>query len=80
MDIINRRLTIAYVTVVGFMSGAVDRMGRDDRGQGSVEYVGIVLVVAALIMAVIGVMGSQGGEIGNAIVSKVSEAIDSIHN
>ena len=49
-----------------------------ERGQTMVEYAGIALVAAAIILAVITALGSKDGGIGSAITAKIKSAIDSI--
>lgn len=79
MGVITRRITMAQIMVTGYMTGAFDRMRRDDRGQGSVEYVGIILVVAAILIAVLAfVRNGNGDAIGTVILQKVQDAINSI--
>ena len=46
-----------------------------ERGQTMVEYAGIGLIVAAIIGVVVSVVGGSGGEIGQAIVAKIAQAI-----
>jgi Flp pilus assembly pilin Flp len=53
---------------------------RDDqRGQGTVEYVGLILLIAAVIAGVVGI-GSQmkGGGIAETIVGKLKDAIEGV--
>jgi len=51
---------------------------RDERGQGTVEYVGLILLLAAVMATVIGVAGPNAKGIGNAIIEKLGSAIDSV--
>ena len=46
-----------------------------ERGQTMVEYAGIGLIVAAIIGVVVSAVGGSGGEIGQAIVAKIAQAI-----
>lgn len=47
-----------------------------ERGQGTVEYVGIVLAVAALLVAVAAAIDNKvGGPIATALVDKLQEAV-----
>ena len=46
-----------------------------ERGQTMVEYAGIGLIVAAIIGAVVSMVGGSGGKIGQAIVAKIAQAI-----
>ena len=50
-----------------------------ERGQGTVEYVGLVLLMGVLIAGVVAASGSVGDDsIPKAIVSKLKEAIASV--
>lgn len=69
MDLITRRAVAAQQFVAGLVAGA----RRDDRGQGSVEYVGIILVVAALIAALI--LTAATTNIDETIIQKIEEAV-----
>ncbi len=75
MDLITRQAVATQVAVTCFIAGAFDRIRNDDRGQGSVEYVGIVMVVAILIVALIAAINSG---IANSLVAKIEEAIAKI--
>jgi hypothetical protein len=67
-------------TLLGWMhvqaSAAWTRLAQD-RGQGTVEYVGLILLMAGVLAAVVafGRSGIDGKEIGSTIVDKVTEAI-----
>ncbi|MSX02339.1 MAG: hypothetical protein F2813_04165 [Actinobacteria bacterium] len=52
---------------------------RDDRGQGTVEYVALILLVAGVLAGVI-VAGKslKGGGIAQTVVGKLKEAIDGV--
>lgn len=52
MDRMNRMAVTAHTLVAAHVAGAFDRL-RSEKGQGSVEYAGIVLIVAALVAAAI---------------------------
>lgn len=77
MDNLNRRAVAAQIAVTGMILGAFDRLKSDDRGQGSVEYVGIILVVVAIVGAIIAIANSNTS-IGDAIMDRISSAISSI--
>ncbi|MGN6574307.1 MAG: hypothetical protein ACTHKG_01335 [Nocardioides sp.] len=47
---------------------------HDEKGQGTLEYVGIVVVAAILVGAVVDAI--NGGEITSAISNKISEIIN----
>lgn len=71
MENLTRRAIAARLAFTGLVLGA---LRRDDRGQGSVEYVGIILVVVAIIGIVIAAASGLGG----TIVTKLTQAINSI--
>ena len=47
----------------------------NERGQTMVEYAGIALVAAAIIVAVLSAVGVSDGGIGSAITKKISDTI-----
>ena len=57
------------------------RILHADRAQGTVEYVGIVLAVAALLVAVaVAIDNKVGGPIATALVHKLQEAVAQVGN
>lgn len=74
MQNLTRRALAAQLAFTAFVAGAFDRARNDDRGQGSVEYVGIILVVVAIIAVII----AAASGLGSTIVTKIQSAIDSI--
>lgn len=57
------------------------RMLTTERGQGTVEYVGIVLAVAALLVAVAAAIDNKvGGPIATALVHKLQDAVTQVGN
>ena len=55
---------------------------RDQRGQGTVEYVALILLVALVMAGVIAAMKGfktdQGQALGDAILSKIKNAVDKV--
>jgi hypothetical protein len=50
-----------------------------ERGQGTVEYVGIVLAVAALLVAIAAAIDNKvGGPIATALVHRLQEAVTQV--
>lgn len=68
-------MTALYLKMMNAFDEAVDK--RRESGQGTVEYVGIAVVVAVLIGAIVAVLGDDTA-IGNAISRVVRQAIDAI--
>lgn len=48
---------------------------RDEQGQSTVEYVGLAVAVAVLLVAVGGGLGGHGDKIGGAVAKRLTEAI-----
>jgi hypothetical protein len=64
--------------LMGRAHAALARAGAD-RGQGTVEYVGLILLVAVLIAGVVQASGSFSDTgIAEAIVKKIKGAIDGV--
>lgn len=69
-----QKAAAAQLVLTGFVAGAFDRLKSDERGQGSVEYVGIIVVVVAVIAIVV----AAASGIGGAIVTKLTTAVNSL--
>jgi hypothetical protein len=55
------------------------RVQSAERGQGTVEYVGIVLAIAALLVAVAAAIDNKvGGPIATALVNKLQAAVNQV--
>ena len=58
------------------------RSWRGEAGQGTVEYVGLILLVSLLMVGMVAAMkgfqGEQGLEIAEVIVSKIKSAVNAI--
>ena len=61
------------------------RLGRrlaSERGQGTVEYVGLILLVSMLMVGMVAAMkgfnGTSGTEIAEVIISKIKQAVNAI--
>ncbi|MGE5281455.1 MAG: hypothetical protein ACM3N0_03875 [Chloroflexota bacterium] len=56
-------------------------VGRE-RGQGTVEYVGLILLVSLLMVGMVAAMkgfnGKQGTELADVIVNKIKEAVNKV--
>lgn len=65
-------LTRAYVAATNFVRDRAAAMRDDDRGLAAMEYLGMALVIAAII----GVLATQ--DIGNEIKTQITNAISQI--
>jgi Flp pilus assembly pilin Flp len=65
--------------LMGRGHAALMRMGQDASGQGTVEYVALILLVALVMAGVVAAMKGfktdQGQELGDAIIGKIKEAV-----
>jgi Flp pilus assembly pilin Flp len=70
------------------LNGVVSRRARaihalaEERGQGTVEYVGLILLVSLLMVGMVAAMkgfnGKQGTELADVIIDKIKEAVDKV--
>lgn len=62
--------------------GTVRRRAASERGQGTVEYVGLILLVSLLMVGMVAAMkgfnGQQGTELAELIVTKIKSAVNAI--
>jgi hypothetical protein len=76
-------------TLAGWLHALVDRRARairallsGERGQGTVEYVGLILLVSLLMVGMVAAMkgfnGSEGTELAEVIISKIKSAVNAI--
>ena len=61
---------------------AIRDLAEGERGQGTVEYVGLILLVSLLMVGMVAAMkgfnGKQGTELAGVIVDKIKEAVDKV--
>jgi Flp pilus assembly pilin Flp len=76
-------------TLMGYLHAAIAGRARairalaeGERGQGTVEYVGLILLVSLLMVGMVAAMkgfnGKQGTELAGLIVDKIKEAVDKV--
>jgi hypothetical protein len=64
---------------LGRIHAAVSRLWRETAGQGTVEYVGLMLLLATLLTGVVAVAGGlKGGGIAEIVVGKLKETISEV--
>jgi hypothetical protein len=74
--------------LIGYLHAAVSwrvraiRRLAGETGQGTVEYVGLILLVSLLMVGMVAAMkgfnGKQGTELADVIVDKIKEAVDKV--
>ena len=61
---------------------SLGRRLRSERGQGTVEYVGLILLVSMLMVGMVAAMkgfnGKQGTELADVIVNKIKQAVNAV--
>ena len=66
----------------GYVHGRLLTLRSSQTGQGTVEYVALILLVALVMAGVIAAMKgfktSQGQDLGDAILSKIRDAVDKV--
>lgn len=64
------------------LAGRCRRLLASERGQGTVEYVGLILLVSMLMVGMVAAMkgfnGLQGTEIAEVIITKIKQAVSAI--
>jgi hypothetical protein len=76
------RELIARIQLAGYEASRKVLGGSSQRGQGTVEYVGLILLVALLMVGMVAAMkgfqGKQGLELAQTIVDKIREAVGQV--
>ncbi len=77
-----------FYAAMGYLHATVERRLRrirllaEETGQGTVEYVGLILLVSLLMVGMVAAMkgfnGKQGTELADVIVNKIKEAVDKV--
>jgi hypothetical protein len=67
---------------LGRRLASIRALAAGRRGQGTVEYVGLILLVSLLMVGMVAAMrgfnGKQGTELAGLIVNKIKEAVDKV--
>ncbi len=66
------------VRLHAFALTALSALRRDQRGQGTVEYVALILLLALVFAAVVKTGMGKDFDIGKTIVTKLKDAIDGV--
>ncbi len=75
--------TVVYVQVLAAgLASRARRPATDERGQGTVEYVALVTLVAIVMVGVIAALKTakftEGQELGSLILNKIGEAVSKV--
>jgi Flp pilus assembly pilin Flp len=89
IDLHKKREESMLYMLFGYLHAAVvervrriQRLAGGESGQGTVEYVGLILLVSLLMVGMVAAMkgfnGKQGTELADVIVNKIKEAVDKV--
>ncbi len=78
-----------FYALLGYLHAAIhtrvrqiQRLVGGEGGQGTVEYVGLILLVSLLMVGMVAAMkgfnGKQGTELADVIVNKIKEAVNKV--
>jgi hypothetical protein len=73
-----RALGCAHATVQYELRKAHRALVAGEAGQGTVEYIGLILLIAGIMAAVVAAKGSAGPDFAKTIVEKLKESIDGV--
>ena len=68
--------------IMGRVHALITPLRSGQSGQGTVEYVGLILLVAVVLAGVVAATKQTsigGGQIGETIVRKLKSALDAVH-
>jgi Flp pilus assembly pilin Flp len=69
-------LGFAHATAFHAFTTAYRRLAAEDDGQGTVEYIGLILLLAGVMVAVVKL--GHDGSLAKTIVGKVKDTIDDV--
>jgi hypothetical protein len=74
----HRALGFAHATTHHELQKAHRALARREEGQGTVEYIGLILLIAGIMAAVVALKTKSGTDLGGTIVGKLKDSIDSV--
>ena len=73
-----RAMGCAHATVHHELRRAHRALARGQEGQGTVEYIGLILLIAGIMAAVVALKTKSGTDLGATIVGKLKDSIDGV--
>jgi hypothetical protein len=73
----HRALGFAHATAYHHAAAMRRRFAAQD-GQGTVEYVGLILLIAGIMAAVVAMKQASGDDLGKTIIGKLKDSIDGV--
>lgn len=72
----NQALGKLYAALYFYTAAGVDKIKKNERGQGTLEYVGMIAVAAVIVVAVIGVL--KGADLGTWVQGFITQVKSSV--
>jgi hypothetical protein len=74
-----RAMGCVHATIHHELQKAHRALAAGEEGQGTVEYIGLILLIAGIMVAVVAAKGDNGGkELGKLVVDKLKASIGSV--
>jgi hypothetical protein len=73
-----RALGFAHATAHHELQKAHRALVAREEGQGTVEYIGLILLIAGIMAAVVALKTRSGTDLGATVVGKLKDSIDSV--
>jgi hypothetical protein len=74
----HRAMGCAHATITHELHKARRTLTAREEGQGTVEYIGLILLIAGIMAAVVALKTKSGTDLGGTIVGKLKDSIDSV--
>jgi hypothetical protein len=74
----HRAMGCAHATIHHELHKAQRALAARDEGQGTVEYIGLILLIAGIMAAVVALKTKSGTDLGATIVGKLKDSIDGV--
>jgi hypothetical protein len=74
----HRAIGFAHATIHHHLRRTHRALITRDDGQGTVEYIGLILLIAGIMAAVVALKTRSGTDLGATIVGKLKDSIDGV--
>jgi hypothetical protein len=74
----HRAMGCAHATITHELHKAHRTLTAREEGQGTVEYIGLILLIAGIMAAVVALKTKSGTDLGGTIVGKLKDSIDGV--
>jgi hypothetical protein len=74
----HRAIGCAHATIHHHLCRTRRALIDRDEGQGTVEYIGLILLIAGIMAAVVALKTRSGTDLGGVIVGKLKDSVDGV--